>query len=223
MNKYFWVTVQTLWPTLLYAGLMESTHTILAKIGLTVLWLSALFVAIGSWWGFPTVWQLRHPRKAWWMAHRGKRVMAEAAAEEQRLREAIREATAPKAARATYSAEMPIDPGFEPLASLWRVLVHADPDYYGGLAAQSAPPGDNPAQVKSVHPFNEQDPLTSVIAALRQFAHDLRTNHWTMIGCPSWRRTELGDSLMIRAWVVACAGGARVSAQSGPQGGSHES
>jgi len=89
MNKYFWVTVQTLWPTLLYAGLIESTHMILAKIGLTVLWLSVLFVAIGTWWGFPTLWQLRHPRKAWWMAHRGKAVLEVEVQYESELHQSI--------------------------------------------------------------------------------------------------------------------------------------
>ena len=42
--------------------------------------------------GLPTVWQLRHPRQAWWMAHTGRRVVAEEAAYEAELRKAISEA-----------------------------------------------------------------------------------------------------------------------------------
>jgi len=42
--------------------------------------------------GLPTVWQLRHPRQAWWMAHTGKRVLAEEVAYEAELRKAISEA-----------------------------------------------------------------------------------------------------------------------------------
>jgi len=221
MNKYFWVTVQTLWPTLLYAGLIESTHMILAKIGLTVLWLSVLFVAIGTWWGFPTLWQLRHPRKAWWMAHTGKRVMAEAEEEDQRLREAIREAKAPKAARATYSAEIPIDPGFQTLASIWMFLGYADPDYYRGLTTEVAPPGIALVRERRFYLFNDQNPKASVQTALRQFANELRTNHWTMVGYPSCTFVGPRDTITIQAWVfkdVAC-----LSVQSGTQGGADES
>ncbi len=42
--------------------------------------------------GLPTLWQVRHPRQAWWMAHTGKRVLAEEAAYEDELRKAIGEA-----------------------------------------------------------------------------------------------------------------------------------
>jgi hypothetical protein len=42
--------------------------------------------------GRPTLWQIRHPRKAWWMAHTGKSVLAEEVKYEAELHRVISEA-----------------------------------------------------------------------------------------------------------------------------------
>ena len=43
--------------------------------------------------GLPTAWQIRHPRQAWWMAHTGKRVLADESKYESELHQSIVEAS----------------------------------------------------------------------------------------------------------------------------------
>lgn len=55
-------------------------HVFAIALGLTMLlWLLGYFTD----WVVPSLWQLLHPRKAWWMAHTGRRIAEEYEAEQK--------------------------------------------------------------------------------------------------------------------------------------------
>lgn len=66
-------------------GVVDVAHGTLGD----VLALGAIVVLSGAWILKPSLWQLRHPRKAWWMAHTGRKIVDEyEAACEEALRRA---------------------------------------------------------------------------------------------------------------------------------------
>lgn len=87
----------TVWWTVLMVGLACATGFGVGVLTANVVWafLSAvcsvvLLEAVTTITERVTLWQLRHPRKAWWMAHTGKRLVAEYEQEYQEAMAAIR-------------------------------------------------------------------------------------------------------------------------------------
>ncbi len=99
--------------------------------------------------GFPTVWQLRHPRQAWWSAHAGKRIVAaEEAATVEAWKHIRQQAEAERRQQRRDAAQAEAHARYGDRGHVYECPICGEcvidgpltPDHPGGILASEGPP-----------------------------------------------------------------------------------